>query len=90
MKEIVIRKNIYDASKQHKLVETDVNGEYKFVPFADWCPLYLNYDNQTIVSFDSEGFGSPICIGDAIGGKCVKKIYFKDNVGLIVVLENAD
>lgn len=99
MKEIVIRKNIYDETKKHKLVETDVESEWLFVPAEDWMPIYLNYDcgQDIIVSLDSDGFGTPLWLGDTVKDlsledkqpdKVVKKIYFKDNVGYIVVLED--
>lgn len=100
MKEIIIRRNIYDTTKEHKLVETDVENEWLFAPAEDWMPIYLNYDcsNQdVIVSLDSDGFGYPLCLGDTVKDlsledkqpdKVVKKIYFKDNVGYIVVLED--
>ena len=101
MKEIVIRRNIYDETKEHKLVETDVENEWLFVPAEDWMPIYLNYDcnnrGDAIVSLDSDGFGYPLCLGDIVKDlsledkqpdKVVKKIYFKDNVGYIVVLED--
>jgi hypothetical protein len=103
MKEIIIRRNIYDETKEHKLVETDTNGEWLFVPAEDWMPVYLNYDShnrgETIVSLDSDGFGSPLYLGDTVRDlscedkqpdKVVKKIYFKYNVGYIVVLEDAN
>lgn len=98
MKEIIIRRNIYDETKEHKLVETDVENEWLFVPAEDWMPVYLNYDcnnRDVIVSLDSDGFGYPLWLGDTVKSlddkqpdKVVKKIYFKDNVGYIVVLED--
>ena len=97
-REIIIRRNIYDETKEHKLVKTDVENEWLFVPAEDWMPIYLNYDcnnRDIIVSLDSDGFGYPLWLGDTVKSlddkqpdKVVKKIYFKDNVGYIVVLED--
>ena len=106
MKEIVIRRSIYDNTKEHKLVETDVDGVWLFTPAEEWMPVYINYDvtygdnndgETCILSLDSDGFGNPIYLGSTIKDlsledkqpdKVVKKIYFKDNVGYIMVLED--
>ena len=101
MGEFIIKRSIYDKTKAHKLVETKTEGEYLFVTAESWMPIYFNYDDgsNTIVSFDSDGFGSPIFVGDIIKDlnpnnppctKSVKKIFWKENVGLIVVLENVE
>lgn len=99
-KEIVIRRSIYDETLEHKLVETDVEGEYEFVPAAPWMPIYFNYDSanrgNTIVSLDSDGFGTPLWVGDTIKDlsaydHCkniiVKGIYDRSGK-VIVVLED--
>lgn len=93
MKEIIIRRSIYDSSKEHKLVETDTEGEWLFVPAEDWMPVYLNSIGETIVSLDSDGFGNPLCLGDTVKydnqvDKIVKKIYFKENAGYVIVLDD--
>ena len=97
MKEIIIRRSIYDNALEHKLVETDKEGQWLFVPAKEWMPLYLTGDKE-IIAFDSDGFGNPIYVGDTIKDlgdnpqpdKVVKELICLEKVGLIVVLEDAN
>ena len=101
MKEIIIRRSIYDETKEHKLVKTDVENEWLFVPAESWMPTYITYGNNNldfIVAFDSDGFGHQVVLGDVIKDlntkspakdKIVKKIYYKGE-DLIVVLEDIE
>lgn len=91
-REIVVRKNIY-SGKDHKLVETDIKGEFEFVPAEEWMPVYFTYEgfdcqSKRIVSFDSDGFGTPIYVGDEVGnGFVVREIFFKGNKTIVKLEE---
>lgn len=96
-REIVVRKNIYNG-KDHKLVETDIKGEFEFVPAEYWMPVYFTYElgtaidlkdyqSKRIVSFDSDGFGTPVYIGDKIGDFIVREIFFRDNKTIVKMEE---
>ena len=79
MKEIVIRRSIYNPAIEHKLYETDVEGEWEFHPAESWMPLYVNGPAEKPVSIDSEGFGFPLGLGEVVGDKKVTEIFFRDN-----------
>ena len=87
-KEIVLRKNIY-SGKEHKLIQTEVENEYKFKAAESWMPVYLTYENNgtKIVAFDSDGFGSPAYIGDKVDNYIIEDIFEKPGIGFIFKLK---
>lgn len=82
-KEIVVRKNIY-TGKEHKLIWTGTGMLYDFVPAEEWMPVYLTYYNEKnmeryIQALDSDGFGSPLYVGDIIDNMKVESIMEVDD-----------
>ena len=83
MKEIVVRQSIYNPNHKHKLLETEVEGEWEFSPAEPWMPLYINGPYTEPESIDSDGFGFPLGLGEVIEGKRVSKIFFRDKKCII-------
>ena len=88
-KEIVIRKNIY-TGKEHKLIWSGKGKLYYFQPAEDWMPTYFNYEvnentgERIILSFDSDGFGYPVCVGDNIDNMTIGAIInIDDKTGIM-------
>ena len=82
--EIVIRKNIY-TGKEHKLVYTGTGKAWKFVPAESWMPIYINYDEDEILSLDSDGFGYPLWLGDKVEDKTVQAIVEVNGEYLVIL-----
>lgn len=90
--EIVIRKNIY-TGKEHKLRWAGEGNAYEFIPAEEWMPVYINYwtddeadpSHRIIESLDSDGFGTPLSIGEKIEDKEVKAIVEVDNKFLVII-----
>ena len=82
--EIVIRRSIY-SGKEHKLIWSGTGKLYEFKPAEDWMPVYINYwDDEEhgariIQSLDSDGFGSPLYVGDIVDGMEVAAILEVDD-----------
>ena len=88
MREIVIRKSIYNPALEHKLYETEIEGEWEFRPAESWMPVYINGPATNPTSIDSDGFGFPLGLGEIVDGdKRVVGFLFRDRK-TIVKLEN--
>ena len=87
-KEIILRRNIYNG-KAHKLVYTGTGDAWRFSPAEEWMPVYLSYDkNRTILSLDSDGFGSPVYVGDTVDEYTVQAIIEVDDDILVFLKES--
>ena len=85
---VVIRRTY--SGKEHRLIETDNYGEFEFFPAEEWMPICINYvvenDKKKILSFDSDGFGSPVYVGDSFDGLTVVEIFFNREDKMIIKL----
>ena len=66
---------------------------YTLVPAKEWMPIYYSYEKfdenaevNDLVSLDTDG-GPYLTVGSVVGGKKVKRIYKKKNVGNLLVIE---
>ena len=80
---------------QHTLKHLPEEGEnvYILVPAKEWMPIYYSYEKfdenaevNDLVSLDADG-GPYLTVGSVVGGKEVKRIYNKKNVGNLLVIE---
>ena len=65
---LTLKRNIY-TGKEHKLIYSGTGNGWYFEPAEEWMPIYLTYDledNHKIIALDSEGFGSPVYVGDKV------------------------
>ncbi|MBP5458339.1 MAG: hypothetical protein J6Y37_17755 [Paludibacteraceae bacterium] len=91
-------KNIKLGSRygeHHTLQHLPEEGEnvYRYVPAQSWMPMYCSYEKwddeaeiNELVSVDTDG-GPYIGLGQIVGGKKVKRIYYKKDVGYLLELE---